>query len=62
MQKNNFMEQIIVKMSQREYKRFLAFKQADKIVNGIRRSMREVSEARIGNIKLKSARQLAYEL
>ncbi|MCL2596800.1 MAG: hypothetical protein FWD66_03895 [Paludibacter sp.] len=56
------MEQIIVKMSQREYKRFLAFKQADKIVNGIRRSMREVSEARIGNIKLKSARQLAYEL
>jgi len=56
------MEQIVIKMSQAEYKRFLAFKQADKIVRSIHRGMREVNQARTGKIKLKSARQLVYEL
>jgi len=49
-------------MSQTEYKRYLAFKQADKIAQSIRRGMREVEQARTGGVKLKSARQLAYEL
>jgi len=49
-------------MSQREYKKFLAYKQADKIVRSIRRGFQEVQEAREGKRKLKSAYELAYEL
>ena len=56
------MEKITIQMTPAEYKRFLAFKEADKIVRGIKRGMREMREARAGNIKLKSARQLAHEL
>jgi len=56
------MEKKTVEMSQAEYKRFLAFKEADRIVRSIKRGMREVNEARLGNRKLKSARQLVYEL
>jgi len=56
------MEKKIIEMSQTEYKRFLAFKEADRIVNSVKRSMREVREARSGNKTLKTARQLAYEL
>ncbi|MDR1780723.1 MAG: hypothetical protein LBR50_08355 [Tannerella sp.] len=56
------MEKKVVEMSQTEYKRFMAFKEADKIVRGIKRGLREVHEARLGRKKLKSARELAYEL
>ena len=56
------MEKIAVQMTPSEYKRFLVFKEADKIVRSVKRGMREMREARTGNIKLKSARQLAYEL
>jgi len=56
------MEKITIQMTPAEYKRFLVFKEADKIVRGIKRGMREMREARTGNIKLKSARQLANEL
>ena len=49
-------------MSKREYKKFLAYKEADKIVKSIRRGVREVEEAREGKRKLKSAYDLAYEL
>ena len=56
------MEKKTVEMSQAEYKRFLAFKEADKIVKGIRRGMREVHEAHLHNRKLKSARELLHEL
>ncbi|MDR0873947.1 MAG: hypothetical protein LBN27_10870 [Prevotellaceae bacterium] len=51
-----------VKMSQAEYKRFLIFKEADKVVRGIRRGLREMREAQQGKRVLKSAYQLAYEL
>ena len=49
-------------MSPREYKKFLAYKEADKIVRSIRRGLREVQKARDGNYKLKSAYELAHEL
>jgi len=56
------MDNITIVMSQREYKKFLAYKEADKIVRRIRRSLREVQEARENNRKLKSAYELANEL
>ena len=49
-------------MSKREYKRYLAYKEAEKIVRSIRRGLHEVEEARKGKSKLKSAYELAYEL
>ncbi|MDR2231804.1 MAG: hypothetical protein LBE56_01625 [Tannerella sp.] len=56
------MNKITITMSPREYKRYLAYKEADKIVRSIRRGLNEVEEARKGKIKLKSAYELAYEL
>jgi hypothetical protein len=56
------MDKITIVMSQREYKKFLAYKEADKIVRSIRRGLNEVREAREGKRKLKSAYDLAYEL
>jgi len=56
------MEKKTVSMSQAEYKRFLIFKEVDKIVRGVQRGMREVRKARSENVQLKSARQLVYEL
>ena len=49
-------------MSRQEYKKFLAYKEADKIVRSIRRGLNEVKDAREGKRKLKSAYELAYEL
>ena len=56
------MDKITIAMSKREYKKFLAYKEADKIVKGIRRGLQEVQEAREGKRTLKSAYELAYEL
>jgi len=56
------MDKITIELSRREYKKFLAYKEADKIVRGIRRGLDEVKEAREGKRKLKSAYELAYEL
>ena len=56
------MDKITVEMSQREYKKFLVYKEADKIVRSIRKGLNEVQEAREGKRKLKSVRELAYEL
>jgi len=56
------MDRITVVMSQREHKKFLAYKEADKIVRCIRRSLDEVRDARNGKRKLKSAYELANEL
>ena len=56
------MEKIIVEMSPREYKKFLAYKEADKIVKSIKRGLNEAKEAREGKRTLKSAYELAYEL
>ncbi|MDR2912592.1 MAG: hypothetical protein LBV38_04745 [Alistipes sp.] len=56
------MEKITIEMSPREYKKFLAYKEADRIASSIRRGLDEVREARAGKRKLKSARELANEL
>jgi hypothetical protein len=56
------MAQKTVIMSNAEYKRFLAYKEADKIARKIKRGLQEVQEAREGKRTLKSARQLADEL
>ena len=60
--KRKDMEKITIAMSRREYKKFLAYKEADKIVRSIRRGFQEVQEAREGKRKLKSAYDLAHEL
>jgi len=56
------MDKVTVEMTSREYKRFLAYKEADKIVKSIRRGLSEVKEAREGKRRLKSAYELANEL
>ncbi|MCL1968043.1 MAG: hypothetical protein FWF65_00520 [Bacteroidetes bacterium] len=56
------MNKITVEMSRHEYKKFLEYKKADKIVRSIRKGLIEVQEAREGKRKLKSAYELAYEL
>ena len=56
------MDKITIVMSQREYKKYLAYKDADKIVRKIRRGLSELQEAREGKRKLKSAYELANEL
>jgi len=61
-QKRKDMNKITIEMSRHEYKKFLAYKEADKIVRCIRRGLNEVKEAREGKRKLKSAYELAYEL
>jgi hypothetical protein len=52
------MKKITVEMTPREYKKFLAYKEADKIVRSIRRGMKEVEEAKAGKRELKSAYDL----
>ena len=49
-------------MSQREYKKYLAYREADKIVSSVRRGLNEMQEAREGKRRLKSAYDLANEL
>jgi hypothetical protein len=56
------MDRITVKMTPREYKKFLAYKDAEKIVRSIRRGLHEAKEAREGKRTLKSAYELAHEL
>ena len=49
------MDKITIVMSQREYKKYLAYKEADKIAKSIRRGIHEVKEAHEGKRKLKLA-------
>jgi len=56
------MDKITVTMTKREYKKFLAYKEADKIVKSIQHGLREVKEAHEGKRSLKSAYELAHEL
>ncbi len=56
------MEKIVVEMSKSEYKKYLAFKEADKVAKSIRKGLKEVKESREGKRTLKSAYQLANEL
>ncbi len=52
----------MIAMSPREYKKFLAYKEADRIAKSIRRGLNEVRESRTGKRRLKSARELANEI
>jgi len=56
------MKTVTVTMNERELKRFESFKEAEKIVHGIKRGLREIKEAKSGKKPLKSARQLANEI
>jgi hypothetical protein len=56
------MKTITVEMSAREYKKFLAYKEADKIARHIKNGLNNIKEAREGKRALRSAYQLAYEL
>ncbi len=56
------MKKITVEMSAREYKKFLAYKEADKIAKHIKRGLDSAKKARAGKCTLKSAYELAYEL
>ena len=56
------MDKITIEMSQREYKKFLAYKEADKIVKSVRRGLNEIQEARERKRNLKSAYELVDEL
>ena len=56
------MKKITVVMTEREYKKYQAYREADKIARSIRRGMKEAEEARNGKRILKPAHELAYEL
>jgi hypothetical protein len=56
------MQKIIVEMTNREYKRYESFKQAEKVVRSIKRSLKDVELSNAGEKKLKSARQLINEI
>ena len=62
MNTNNTANMVTIEMSPREYKKFLAYKEADKIVKSVRRGLKEVRDACEGKRKLKSAYELANEL
>lgn len=49
-------------MNERELRRYESFKEAEKIVRGIKRGLREVKRSKEGKVQLKSARQLAHEI
>lgn len=53
---------IKVEMSPAQHKRYLAFLEADQIVKGMRRALKELEKAKKGEIKLKSAYDLLNEL
>jgi predicted metal-dependent hydrolase len=56
------MKKRIIEMTDREYKRYESFKQAEKIVQSIKRSLKDVELSNSGTIKLKSARELINEI
>ena len=49
-------------MTPREYKKYLAYKEVERIARGIRRGFKEVEEMRAGKRKLQSAYDLVNEL
>ncbi len=56
------MKTVTVKMNERELRRYESFKEAERIVRGIKRGLREVNQSKAGKVQLKSARQLAHEI
>jgi len=49
-------------MNEQELRRLKSYKEAVKIVRGIKRALKEVKQSKEGKIQLKSARQLADEI
>jgi len=56
------MKTVTVIINERELRKFESFKEAEKIVRGIKRGLKEVKQSKDGKIQLKSARQLADEI
>ena len=56
------MKTVTVIMNERELRKFESFKEAEKIVRGIKRGLKEVQQSKDGKTQLKSARQLADEI
>lgn len=56
------MKTVTLTISEQELKRFESFKEAEKIVRGIKRGLREINRAKSGKAQLKSARELANEI
>jgi len=56
------MKTLNIKMTEREYKRYQSYKEAEKIIRSIKRSFKEISEAKSGKRKLKSAKSLIDEI
>jgi hypothetical protein len=56
------MQKIIVEMTKREYKRYESYKQAEKVVRSIKRSLKDIELSNVGVKELKSARQLINEI
>ena len=56
------MKTVTVIMNEKELRKFESFKEAENIVRGIKRGLKEVKQSKDGKIQLKSARQLADEI
>ena len=56
------MKTVNVTMSEREFKRFESFKEAEKIVRRIKCGLKEIQQSKAGKIKLKSTGQLADDI
>lgn len=56
------MKTVTVTMNEKEWRRFESFKEAEKIVRGLKRGLKDVKQSKEGKIQLKSARQLADEI
>lgn len=55
-------KKVKIEMTTTRHKRFLAFLEAEKVVKGIKKGMKELQKAKTGKIYLKSAFELADEL
>ena len=58
----NNVHKITVSMSQAKHKKFLAFLEAEKIVDGIKKGFKELQASQKSGKSLKSAFELANEL
>ncbi|MEI7504222.1 MAG: hypothetical protein WCG93_11380 [Paludibacter sp.] len=56
------MKTVIVKMNERELRRYNSFKEAEKIARAIKRGLRDIELSNVGKKSLKSAQQLADEI
>jgi len=56
------MKTVIVKMNERELRRYDSFKEAEKITRAIKRGLRDIEQSNAEKKTLKSAQQLADEI